>query len=119
MPNLLPGSGKYSSNKLLISMEITSELCLISRYALNLCYQSNRCFACLKSTSQFQLKDISSPDPSKRLKTAIQLQRHEDKQISWVLHVKEVEKENRKKNESTSTSYRIGITTKQTRLRTV
>ena len=39
--------------------------------------------------SQLRLKDISSPDPSKRLKSAIQLQR------SCVL--KEVEKENGEK----------------------
>ena len=30
-----------------------------------MCYRSNRCFARQKLTSQFQLKDISSPDPSK------------------------------------------------------
>ena len=31
MPNLLPGGRKYSSNKLRISVEITSKLCLINR----------------------------------------------------------------------------------------
>ena len=31
MPNLLPGGRKYSLNKLRISVEITSKLCLINR----------------------------------------------------------------------------------------
>ena len=56
MPNLLPGGHKYSSNKLRILVEITSKLCLMNRLALNLCYRSNRCLACQKPMSQWQLK---------------------------------------------------------------
>ena len=66
MPNLLPGGRKYSSNKLRISVEITSKLCLINREALNLCYRSNQCFARQKPTSQWKLKKMSSRSPTSK-----------------------------------------------------